>query len=56
MMTAKLSFISLLVLASVASGASEQAVADFAPLDIRRVERVYLDGACRESAQQRHAR
>jgi hypothetical protein len=43
MMTAKLSFIALLVLAGVASGAAEQAVADFAPLDIRGVEQVYLD-------------
>jgi hypothetical protein len=43
MMMGKLSLISLLVLASAASSASEQPIADFAPLDIRGVEQIYLD-------------
>lgn len=43
MMTRKLSLVWLLICVGITSSASGQPVADVAPLDIRRVERVYLD-------------
>jgi VWFA-related protein len=43
MMMRKLPFISILVFASLASSASEEPIAEFVPLDIRRVEQVYVD-------------